>query len=80
MSLARSYGQLAAAVLTGLLLFVPLVLAIFPRFTRNGFPGPFVRTDAILVFFVGVPLIFTLLVAYRVAQYHGIIGSKEDRI
>lgn len=78
MSLTHTQARIIEALAAVVLLFVPIVLAIFPLFVRNGFPGPFTRTDAILVFFIGVPLVFALLATYRVAQYHGLIGTKED--
>lgn len=74
----RLDGRMIAALLTGVLLFVPVVLAGYPQFTRAQFPGPFTRIDAIVVFFVAVPLVFTALAAYRVAQYHG-VGVANDR-
>jgi uncharacterized protein YegP (UPF0339 family) len=75
MSIARSYRQATAAVIAGALLLIPLVLAVLPRYTQNGFPGPYTRADAIILFFVGVPLLFALFAAYRVAAYYDLIGT-----
>lgn len=80
MSVARSYGRVTAAFASGLLLLVPLLLAGLPRFTTNAFTGPYTRTDAIVVFFVVVPLLFIALAAYRVAQYRGLVGAGEDAL
>ncbi|WP_435364052.1 hypothetical protein [Haloarchaeobius sp. DYHT-AS-18] len=80
MRVTRWQGRMIEAVVTVVLLFVPLVLALYPHFARNGFPGPFTRTDAILLFFVAVPVLFTGLATYRVAQYYGVVGGEEDRL
>ncbi|MFC6862727.1 hypothetical protein ACFQGE_04540 [Halomicroarcula sp. GCM10025817] len=71
----RSHGQLWAALLTGLLLLVPVVLAGYPLFQNDGFPGPYTRADAVLVFFVAVALLFTAFAVYEVARYHGVVGD-----
>jgi uncharacterized membrane protein HdeD (DUF308 family) len=71
----RSHGPLWAALLTGLLLLVPVVLAGYPLFRNDGFPGPYTRADAVLVFFVAVALLFTALAVYEVARYHGVVGD-----
>lgn len=72
----RANSQLWAALLTGLLLLVPIVLAGFPQFQNDGFPGSLTRTDAVLVFFVAAALLFTALAVYEVARYHGILGDE----
>ena len=79
MTLLRRYSQLSAALATGALLFVPLVLAGYPLFQQNGFPGPYTRTDAILVFFVAVVVLFAALTAYEVARYHGVVGGGDGQ-
>lgn len=69
--------EAAAAVV---LLLVPVILATYPIFARSQFPGPYTRMDAILVFFVGVPLLFAILATYRVAQFHGYVGVSDDKM
>lgn len=73
-----SYARITAAALCAILLFVPILLAGLPGFSRAAFPVPFVRADAILVFFVSVPLVFGLFAVYRVAQYHGLTSRREE--
>lgn len=75
MRVLRSHSQLWGALLTGLLLLVPVVLAGYPLFRNDGFPGPYTRADAILVFFVAVALLFTALAVYEVARYHGLLDD-----
>lgn len=70
------YARITAAALCSVLLFIPILLAGLPAFTRAAFPGPLGREDAVLIFFVSVPLIFGAFGVYRVAQYRGLIGSK----
>ncbi|MFU1782061.1 HVO_2922 family protein [Haloarcula japonica] len=78
MNITRSSRQAVAAVIAGVLLIVPLLLTVFPRYVGNGFPGPYTRTDAIVLFFVGVPVLFALFAAYRVAQYHDLFGTDSE--
>lgn len=72
-----SYEQLIAAILSVVLLLVPVLLVGIPRYTQNGFPGPYTRADAIIAFFVIVPLLFASLAAYHVAKYHGLVGTED---
>lgn len=72
----RANSRLWAALLVGLLLLAPIVLAGYPQFQNDGFPGTLMRTDAILVFFVATALLFTALAVYEVARYHGVIGDE----
>ena len=74
----QSYNRLMAALTTVVLIRLPLVLIAIPRFTRDEFPGPLTRVDAVIGFFIAVPLGFILITAYQVARYHGIIGGAED--
>lgn len=79
MRLPESSGPLLAALATTALLLLPLVLAGVPRFRNDGFPGPYTRADAIVVFFVAVPLLFTALSAYHVARYYGVGVDPDER-
>lgn len=78
MNLTRWQGRMMVAAAAVVLLLVPIILATYPLFTRSQFPGPYTRMDAILIFFVGAPLLFTILATYRVAQYHGLVGVSDD--
>lgn len=80
MSLSSSQKRAVEALVALALLFAPLVLATFPLFARNQFPGPFTRVDAIWIFFTAVPVLFVILATFRVAQYHGVIGVEEDQL
>ena len=72
------YARITAAALCAILLFVAIVLAGLPAFTRAAFPGPLGREDAVLIFFVSVPLVFSAFAVYRVAQYKGLVGSRPQ--
>ncbi|GAB7093996.1 hypothetical protein JCM30237_11480 [Halolamina litorea] len=78
MSREQSWNRLMAALMTVSLVLFPLVLIAVPPFARGEFPGPLTRIDAVVGFFVFVPLGFALVTAYRVAQYHGLIGAEQD--
>jgi len=78
MTAEQSYNRLMAALTTVILILLPLVLIAIPRFTRNEFPGPLTRVDAVMGFFIAVPVGFVLIAAYQVARYHGVIGGAED--
>ena len=67
-----------AALTTVVLILLPLVLIAIPRFTKSEFPGPVTRVEAVLGFFILVPLGFFLIASYQVARYHGVIGGEED--
>jgi len=69
-----------AALMTVILLLLPLVLIAIPPLTGATFLGPLSRITVITGFFVAVPLGFILVTAHRVAKYHGIIGSTEDTL
>lgn len=84
--MAREYGdnswpytQLTAALLFSILLFIPIVLAGFPGVARNAITGLFTRGDLLLIFFIGMPIVFTVFAAYRVAQFYGILGDRKPR-
>lgn len=78
MNSEQSYNRLMAALTTVVLILLPLVLIAIPRFTRGEFPGPLTRVDAVIGFFIAVPLGFILITSYQVARYHGIIGGEEN--
>lgn len=78
MKLTATQRRYLAAATTGLLLLVPLVLVRVPADTNDGFPGSLTRIDAVVGFFVAVPLVFIIFALYRVAQYHGLVGAPED--
>jgi len=80
MTQEQFWDRLMAALMTVILILLPLVLIAVPPFARGEFPGPLTRVDAIVGFFVLVPLGFTLVAAYRVAQYHGLVGAEEDSL
>ncbi|WP_435118058.1 hypothetical protein [Halolamina sp. C58] len=80
MTRERSWNRLMAALMTVSLILLPLVLIAVPPFTRGQFPGPLTRMDAIVGFFVLVPLGFALVATYRVAQYRGLVGAEEDSL
>ncbi len=79
MSLSPTAWRTLEALTVALLLFVPLALAAVTGFAQGGFPGPYTQSDAVVVFFVTVPVAFAALATYRVAQFHNLIGVEEDR-
>lgn len=78
MNAEQSYTRLMAALTTVILILLPLVLIAIPRYTKGEFPGPLTRVDAVIGFFILVPLGFVLIASYQVARYHGVIGGEED--
>lgn len=78
MSLTRFQGRVLEAIVTVALLFIPVILSVLPELARSEFPGPYTGTDAVLIFFITVPLLFIALAAYRVAQHHGLTGVEDD--
>ena len=71
----RANSQLWAALVTGLLLLVPIVLAGFPTFQNDGFPGSLTRADAVLVFFAAAAILFAALAVYEIARYYHVVGD-----
>jgi hypothetical protein len=76
---AWPYTQLTAALLFSILLFIPIVLAGLPGVTRTAITGLLTREEVLLIFFTGVPLVFTAFAVYRVAQFYGIFGDGDSR-
>ncbi|SDF29673.1 hypothetical protein SAMN04488067_103121 [Halorubrum xinjiangense] len=74
---AWPYTQLTAALLFSILLFIPIVLAGLPGVARTPITGLFTREEVLLLFFIGMPLVFTVFAVYRVAQFYGIFGGSE---
>ncbi len=73
------YTQLTAALLFSILLFTPIVISGLPGVARNAITGLFTRGDLLLIFFIGMPIVFTVFAAYRVAQFYGIFGDRKPR-
>ncbi|MGB9986551.1 hypothetical protein [Salarchaeum japonicum] len=74
----RTYTRITAAALCSTLLFIPILLAGLPASGPGAFPGPLERGDAVLLFFVSVPVLFGLFAVYRVAQNRELIGSRQQ--
>lgn len=73
------YTQLTAALLFSIILFIPIVLAGLPGVARTAITGLLTREEVILIFFAGMPLVFTAFAVYRVAQFYGVFGDSDSK-
>jgi|AntRauTorcE11898_2_1112593.scaffolds.fasta_scaffold00278_29 hypothetical protein len=73
------YTQLTAALLFSILLFIPIVLAGLPGVPRTAITGLLTRSDLLLIFFIGIPLVFTGFAVYRIAQFYGVFRESDPK-